>query len=182
VLLIEKTLSFHYLLDMAQDFSGPAAGVETLHGRDHDHALASTEEASHRLSTLAAWAVSACAVHCVITPFAGILPLVGMGVFSSPWFEWTMVAIAAGVGGAGLGLSYSRVHGGPSPGIVFLGGIALLVATHLFLEGAEVLHALAAVAGAGVILVAGAMNHSLVHACERCHPHPHGLARPARSR
>jgi hypothetical protein len=144
-----------------------SAGV----GRTHDHELATTEDASYRLSTAATWAVSACAVHCVVTPVAaGVLPLVGIGVFTSPWFEWTLVAIAALLGGVGLWLSYSRVHRDSTPGVVFVTGLAMLAATHVFLEGRVVAHATAAVAGAFIILVAGRMNHRLVHACESCHP------------
>lgn len=139
--------------------------------RSHDHALATTEDASYRLSTAATWAVSACAVHCVLTPIiAGVLPLVGVGVFTSPWFEWSLVAIAAVLGGVGLWLSYSRVHHDSTPGSVFITGLAMLAATHVFLEGRVIAHPVAAVSGAIIILAAGRMNHRLVHACERCHP------------
>jgi hypothetical protein len=143
----------------------------------HDHALAPAEEASYRLSTAATWAVSACAVHCAVTPFAaGLLPLIGIGFFASPWFEWSLVAVAALLGGAGLGLSYSRVHRRPKPLAIFGAGLAVLAATHLLLEDFYVAHAVGAVLGALVILGAGRLNHSLVHACERCHPHPHSHA------
>ena len=148
-------------------------------GSMHDHALAPTEEASHRLSSAAGLAVSACAVHCVITPFAGVLTVLpGMQLFASPWVEWTLVALAAAIGGAGLGISYGRVHRDGAPLLAFLAGLGILVATHSFLEGRVVAHASGAVLGAVVILIAARMNHARVHACERCHPHPHGAARP----
>jgi hypothetical protein len=119
--------------------------------------------------------VSACAVHCVVTPFvAGVLPLVGAGAFTSPWVEWSLVVFAATVGGTGFWLSYSRVHHRAAPLVVFSAGLTALIATHLVLEGRDVAHTAGAVFGAMVILVAGRVNHSLVHACERCHPHPHG--------
>jgi hypothetical protein len=148
----------------------------------HDHALAPTEEASYRMSTVAGWAVSACAVHCVLLPFAGLVPLLGSSFFASPWFEWTFVAFAAVVGGFGVGISYWHVHLRPGPLLAFVAGLGVLIFTHLFLEGRETLHAAGAVAGAGVILIAARMNHRLVHGCQRCHPHPHGKApeeRPA---
>jgi len=140
----------------------------------HDHTLATTEDASHRLSTAATWAVSACAVHCAVTPFAaGVLPLLGVGAFTSPWVEWSLVVLAAALGGAGLGLSYLQIHRNRQPLIVFAAGLAMLVVTHSLLEGRDALHTGGAVLGAVVILVAGRLNHSLVHACVRCHPHPH---------
>jgi hypothetical protein len=145
-----------------------AAGV-------HDHALAPTEETSHRLSSVAGLAVSACAVHCVITPFASVLTILpGMHLFASPWVEWTLVALAAAIGGVGLGISYGRVHRDPGPLFTFLIGLGVLVVTHSFLEGRVVAHAGGAVLGAVIILIAARMNHARVHACERCHPHPHG--------
>jgi hypothetical protein len=147
----------------------------------HDHALAATEEASDRLSTVESWAVTNCAVHCMLTPLAGILPLIGLGVPQSPWFEWTLVGFAALIGGIGIGISYVQVHREARPAVVFVGGIAVLLATHSVLEGQELLHAAGAVAGATLILVAGRMNHSLVHACERCHPHPHHAGESARA-
>jgi hypothetical protein len=141
----------------------------------HDHALAPTEEASYRLSSAAGWAVSACAVHCVLMPFAGVLTLLpGAHVFTSPWVEWSLVALAATIGGVGLGISYGRVHRDTGPVLTFLAGLGVLVATHSLLESRPVPHAVGAVLGAGVILVAARMNHSKVHACESCHPHPHG--------
>jgi hypothetical protein len=149
----------------------------TVVAHDHDHALAPTEETSYRLSTAATWAVSACAVHCAVTPVAaGLLPLFGIGLFASPWFEWSLVVVAALLGGAGLGLSYEKVHRRPAPLVIFGVGLAMLVATHVLLEGRDVAHAAGAVAGAVVILIAGRINHSLVHACQRCHPHPHAHA------
>jgi hypothetical protein len=143
-------------------------------GGAHDHALAPTEEASYRLGAAAGWAVSACAVHCVIMPFAGVLTLLpGANLFGSPWVEWTLVALAAAIGGVGLGLSYGRVHRDAAPLLTFLAGLAVLVATHSLLEGRPMAHAAGAVLGAVFILVAARMNHAKVHACERCHPHPH---------
>ena len=145
--------------------------------REHDHTLAGPEDAFHRLSVTAGWATSACAVHCVLTPFASVLPLIGLGGFGAWWVEWTALGVAALLGGLGLGLSYARVHDDPRPGVTFVAGIAVLAATHLFLEGSELLHASGSVVGAAVVLLAGARNHALVHACERCHPNPHRSVR-----
>ena len=158
------------------------ASFSGMSSRSHDHALAGPEDAFHRLSTIAGWAVSACAVHCLLTPFAGVLPLIGLGVFAASWFEWAALGIGALLGGLGLGMSHADVHDDPWPSVTFAAGVALLAATHLFLEESEFLHASASVIGAAVILFAGARNHALVHACERCHPHPQGRVRRTRSR
>ncbi len=117
--------------------------------------------------------MSACAVHCVLTPFATILPLVGARGLASAWVEWTLVGTAVLIGGGGFGFSYAHVHRKVSPVLVFLAGVCVLVATHTLLEGRPILHATGAVAGAILILIAASINHRLVHACEQCHPHPH---------
>jgi hypothetical protein len=77
------------------------------------------------------------------------------------------------IGGLGLGISYGGVHRDAGPLLVFVSGLAVLVATHGLLEGRPFPHAAGAVLGALVILVAARMNHARVHACEACHPHPH---------
>lgn len=114
--------------------------------------------------------LSACAVHCAVTPFiVGVLPLLGLGFIASPWFEWSMVAAAASLGGAGLGISYARAHRDHRPLVVFLIGLAVIVAGHLLLEQRDVLHALAAIGGAGLMYAAGRMNHD----CSRHGTHVH---------
>jgi hypothetical protein len=141
----------------------------------HDHGLAPTEEASHRLSSVAGVAVSACAVHCVLMPFVGVLTLIpgAQLLFASPWVEWTLVALAAAIGGVGLGISYARVHRDAGPLLTFAAGLGVLVITHSLLEGSAAPHAGGAVLGAAFILIAARKNHAKVHACEACHPHPH---------
>lgn len=140
----------------------------------HDHAQAPVEETSYRLSSWAAIVTSVCAVHCLATPFmVGVLPLVGLSFFANPWFEWTMVAIAAVMGSIGFGLSYFRLHYDPRPFIVFVAGLLVLMSAHVFFEAYALVHGAVVIAGAVIIYWAGRMNHARVHACERCHPHPH---------
>jgi hypothetical protein len=140
----------------------------------HDHAQAPVEETSYRLSSWAAIVTSVCAVHCLATPFlVGVLPLVGLSFFAAPWFEWSMVALAAAMGSVGFGLSYFRLHNNPRPFIVFVAGLAILSSAHLLFEAQVLVHGAVVILGALVIYQAGRMNHTLVHACERCHPHPH---------
>jgi membrane-bound ClpP family serine protease len=140
----------------------------------HDHSLATAEDRSYRLSTWASWVIGACAVHCVVTPLlVGVLPLIGLAFFASEWFEWGMWGVAAVLGTAGLGLSFLKVHRDAIPVAVFGVGLAVNAASHLWFEDQEPTHALLAVAGALVILLAGRLNHARVHACQACHPHPH---------
>lgn len=147
-------------------------GVDTT--LSHDHAKATVEETSYRLSSWASIVTSICAAHCLLTPFlVGVLPLVGLGFVANPLFEWAMVAFAAVVGGLGFGLSYRQVRHDPRPLLVFVFGITVLVLTHSLLEPYAVIHSATVLVGALTIYQAGRMNHALVHACERCHPHPH---------
>ena len=123
----------------------------------HKHSPAAP---SSRVTHLASWTLSACAVHCAIMPFAvGVLPLIGLGFFASEWFEWSMVAAAAALGGAGLGLSYARTHRDRRPIAVFVAGLGVLAAAHLLLGQRDLLHAAMALAGAALMFVAGRMNH-----------------------
>lgn len=140
----------------------------------HDHTQAPVEETSYRLSTWATIVTSVCAVHCVVTPFiTGVLPLVGLSLFTAPWFEWAMVALAAVIGVVGFGLSYVRLHNDPRPFAVFVVGLAVLSSAHLVFESSVLVHGAVVILGSLIIYQAGRMNHARVHACERCHPHPH---------
>jgi hypothetical protein len=147
-----------------------AAPIELV----HDHAQAPVEETSYRLGTVAALVTSVCAVHCVVTPFAvGILPLLGLGFMAAEWFEWAMLGVAAVLGTVGFGLSFLQLHNNARPFGVFVLGLAVLASAHLVLEDFAVAHTATVILGALVIWQAGRMNHALVHACQRCHPHPH---------
>jgi membrane-bound ClpP family serine protease len=149
--------------------SAPSAADAT-----HDHRQAPVEDRSYRLGSVAAMVSSVCAVHCLVTPLlAGVLPLLGLGFFASELFEWGMLAVAAVVGVIGFGLSFWQLHNNARPFAVFVVGIATLAMTHLMLEGIALAHGAMVIVGAAVIWQAGRMNHALVHACQRCHPHPH---------
>lgn len=127
------------------------------------------EMTTSRLATAASWTMSACAVHCVIMPFAiGALPLVGLGVLVSSWFEWSMVGSAALLGGAALAFTYGRAHRSKKPAAFFIAGLSIIVSSQLILDHASALHAAAAVVGAGLMYFAGRLNHD----CSR-HEH-HG--------
>jgi hypothetical protein len=140
----------------------------------HDHAQAPVEETSYKLGTFAAVVTSVCAVHCVVTPFAvGVLPLLGLSFFAAEWFEWAMLGVAAVLGTIGFGLSFLQLHNNARPFAVFVAGMAVLAIAHLAFEEYAVLHAATVITGALVMWQAGRMNHALVHACQRCHPHPH---------
>src|SRR4029078_7835099 len=113
-----------------------------------------------RLATAASWTMSACAVHCLVMPVAiGVLPLVGLGVFASTWFEWSMVGAAALLGGAALALTYARAHRRKTPAAFFVAGLSLVVASQLILDHPNGLHAAAAIAGAGLMYIAARRNH-----------------------
>ena len=118
------------------------------------------EAATSRLSAAASWTMSACAVHCVVMPFAiGVLPLVGLGVFVSTWFEWSMVGAAALLGGAALALTYARAHRSKKPAAFFLAGLSIVVSSQLILDHRSMLHGAAAVIGASLMYFAARINH-----------------------
>jgi hypothetical protein len=111
------------------------------------------------LTKAATWTMSACAAHCLLTPFlAGVLPLLGLRVLAAPWFEWSMVALGAGLGGFGIWLSYARAHRQRAPGVVFLLGVTVLLATRLATEW-DIIHAGGTAIAAVIMYVAGRMNH-----------------------
>jgi hypothetical protein len=113
-----------------------------------------------RLATAASWTLSACAVHCVVMPFViGVLPLLGLGVIISAWFEWSLVGAAALLGGAALAVSYGRSHRSKKPAAFFVAGLSIVVSSQLILDHRSLLHAAAAIVGAGLMYVAAHLNH-----------------------
>jgi hypothetical protein len=105
--------------------------------------------------------MSACAAHCLLAPLAvGVLPLIGLGVFASAWFEWSMIAAATLMGGTGLWISYAHAHRSARPAKVFVAGISVIVAGQLLLDHGDILHAAAAVGGGVMMFVAGRLNHN----------------------
>jgi hypothetical protein len=93
-------------------------------------------------------------------PFAiGVLPLVGLGVFVSAWFEWSMVGAATLLGGAALAISYARAHRNMKPAAFFVAGLSIVVSSQLILDHQSLLHAGAAIIGAGLMYFAARLNH-----------------------
>jgi hypothetical protein len=119
------------------------------------------ELTTRRLATAASWTMSACAVHCLVMPVAiGVLPLLGLGVFASAWFEWSMVGAATLLGGAALSLNYARAHRSKTPAAFFVAGLSIVVSSLLILDHHSVLHAVAALIGAGFMFFAARLNHN----------------------
>lgn len=68
-----------------------------------------------------------CAVHCLLTGVAlGILSIVGLGFFGSPWVDRSFLAVAFVVGGAAAWHGY-RKHGSTTPAIMFVVGLGLVL-------------------------------------------------------
>jgi hypothetical protein len=89
----------------------------------------------------------------------GVLPVVGLGVFVSGWFEWSMVAAAALLGGGALAVTYGRAHRSRKPAAFFIAGLSILVSSQLILDHRSVWHAAAAVTAAGLMYFAARLNH-----------------------
>jgi hypothetical protein len=79
----------------------------------------------------------ACAIHCAILPLmVTSLPLFGINIVHNQLFEWSMIALAFGVGVYSLGHGYLKHHQSIVPLAIFIAGFAFLV-TKQFFHGYE---------------------------------------------
>lgn len=79
------------------------------------------------LDKVGAIASFVCAVHCLLTGVAlGILSIVGLGFFASPWVDRTFISIAFLVGAAAAWHGY-RKHGSTIPALMFVVGLAMVL-------------------------------------------------------
>lgn len=77
----------------------------------------------------------ACAIHCAILPLVlTSLPLFGVNIIHNMIFEWTMIAIAFGVGVYSLFHGYNKHHRSTMPLIIFAIGFLFLTTKQVFHE------------------------------------------------
>jgi hypothetical protein len=70
----------------------------------------------------------ACAIHCALLPiFLSSLPILGMDIINNPFFEASMIALAAVIGFRSLRHGFRKHHHSKRPIIFFSIGITLLV-------------------------------------------------------
>lgn len=127
------------------------------------------------LDRVGATASSACAVHCMITPFVlGLLPVLGIGFLAAPWFENT--AVLGAISLAVVSLLHGYLHHRQFHALwLLIAGAALLLSGRFVVGGAQQLVETPLVVMGGLAL-AGAhlINRRLCKTCERCEAHAHG--------
>ncbi len=110
----------------------------------------------------------ACAVHCVALPvLAGLLPFLGLRHFVDERLEWTFVATTAIIGVVSHTRAYRRHHRHLGPGVLFAGGVLLIVGVRLLhLEGLA--DPAAAAVGGAFAITAHALNLRWCRCCRSC--------------
>jgi hypothetical protein len=109
----------------------------------------------------------ACAVHCALLPLVlAALPAIGLAWLDSPWVDWTMVVVAAGIA-----LSAHRgglkVHRRCLPIGIAIAGLLIIVATICLFKGTATQHYLQA-SGAVVVASSHVLNHHFCRGCVVC--------------
>jgi hypothetical protein len=76
-----------------------------------------------------------CAIHCALLPLvAAALPLIGLDFLRRPLFEYGMIGLAFAIGSWALWHGFARHHRRLLPGILFSGGMILLIAKELWMN------------------------------------------------
>lgn len=117
-------------------------------------------------------ATTACAVHCVITPFLSLLPFVGSGLLADEHVEWLLICVSLAMGSLNLFPDYLRHHQRLRPLAIFALGGALVLAARLWFEDELQIGTPLAVLGAGAILGAYWINRRLCQTCNVCQTTP----------
>jgi uncharacterized membrane protein YoaK (UPF0700 family) len=75
----------------------------------------------------------ACAIHCAVLPLVMTsLPLFGVNIIHNIWFEMSMIAFACFIGIYSLYHGYKKHHHSVLPLVIFIIGIAFLVAKQIW--------------------------------------------------
>ncbi len=110
-----------------------------------------------------------CAVHCLALPFfISLLPLVGLSFLLDETVERTIIGVSILIAAASLLPAYFRQHRKIRAFVLFLAGIGLIIASHLYFEKKPVLQVPFLLAGAGLITAAHLVNRHLRRTCPRC--------------
>jgi hypothetical protein len=75
----------------------------------------------------------ACAIHCAVLPLVlGTLPILGINIVNNEAFEYFMIFLALAIGSYSLWHGYRKHHHSTAPLLIFLMGIALLIAKQVW--------------------------------------------------
>lgn len=127
------------------------------------------ETTFERLDKIGAFAAWLCTVHCLVTPFfITILPLIGLGFLLEETTERVFIAVSITVAALSLLPTYFSRHRKFSPLLLALGGVGLLILTHLLFEENRVLQAGFLIIGAVSLTAAHLLNRKLCRECAVC--------------
>lgn len=126
------------------------------------------------LDRVGATASSACAVHCMITPFVlGMLPVLGIGFLAAPWFENTAVLGALSLAIVSLLHGYLHHRQFHALWLLIIGGALLLSGRFIVGDANKLLETPLVVLGGLALAGAHLINRRLCKTCERCDLHAH---------
>lgn len=127
------------------------------------------------LDRVGATASSACAVHCMITPFVlGLLPVLGIGFLAAPWFENTAVLGAISLAVVSLLHGYLHHRQFHALWLLIIGGALLLSGRFIVGDANKLLETPLVVLGGLALAGAHLINRRLCKSCERCEAHAQG--------
>ena len=120
------------------------------------------------LEKLGVAATTACAVHCAVTPFLTLLPLVGLSLLADERIEWTLIGASLVLGLLSLIPDYLRHHRRANQLAIFVLGFGLVLVARLWFEDELRIGTPLAILGAGSILFAYWINRNLCRTCSAC--------------
>jgi len=126
------------------------------------------------LDRLGATASTACAIHCMITPFVlGLLPVLGIGFLAAPWFETTVVLGAISLAVISLMHGYLHHRQFYALWLLLIGAVLLLSGRFVIGNSRQLIETPLVVLGGLALAGAHLINRRLCKSCERCEAHAH---------
>jgi hypothetical protein len=125
--------------------------------------VACHHDRSQSLDRVGLFLSSACAIHCMVMPFAlGMLAVGGAEWLGSEIAEMLLVGAATIIGVVSLAPSYLR-HRNPAALAFFFAGLAVIVTCHLLLEEHTPALGVCMAVGGGLIAMAHYRNRQASH-------------------
>src|SRR5262245_38708440 len=125
---------------------------------------------SRYLDTFGAFASTACAVHCLLTPVViAVLPLLGASIWAAPWLENGAVLFALIVGFASLLHGYSHHRQFRALGLLLAGVVLLIAGRWIIGHSSQLWETVFVVAGGISVASAHLINRRLCQVCDTCH-------------
>lgn len=127
------------------------------------------EKAGKWLDVFGATASWACAIHCLALPLLiTVLPLAGLGFLLSETSEIIFIVFSALAAALSFLPAYFKQHRKLRSAFLAIGGIALIVLTHLYFEENLALKIAFLILGACLLTAAHFINRRLCRECAVC--------------